>query len=59
MKNNENEDKDKKTQGTSKGKASFDQNGKGAADKFGEAGDGKNEGGDDGGKGTTNKNREK
>lgn len=51
-------DNDKgKTQGTSKEKASFDQNGKGASEKFGQAGDTPNESTDEEGAGTTNKNR--
>jgi len=49
---------DKKTSGTSKEKATFDQNGKGASDKFGDAGKTPNESGKDGA-GTTNKNKEK
>ncbi|SER02688.1 hypothetical protein [Pedobacter rhizosphaerae] len=49
----------KKTTGTSKEKATFDQNGKGASDKYGEAGESSNESGDEDGPGTTNKHREK
>ncbi|WP_316795729.1 hypothetical protein [Pedobacter agri] len=45
-----------KTKGTSKEKASFDQNGKGASEKFGDAGSTPNESTKDG-VGTTNKNR--
>ncbi|WP_231424175.1 hypothetical protein [Pedobacter sp. Leaf250] len=45
-----------KTKGTSKEKASFDQNGKGASEKFGDAGSTPNESAKDG-VGTTNKNR--
>lgn len=50
----EGKDKDK---GTSKEKASFDQNGKGASEKFGEAGSTPNESENKDGVGTTNKNR--
>ena len=46
-----------KTAGTSKEKASFDQNGKGASEKFGQAGDTPNESQKEDGVGTTNKNR--
>mgnify|MGYP003576457091 CR=1 FL=1 len=49
-----------KTQGTSKEKASFDQNGKGASDKFGQAGSTPNESGEENGPGTkgrTEKNK--
>ncbi|WP_293788286.1 hypothetical protein [uncultured Pedobacter sp.] len=41
--------------GSSKGKASFDQNGAGASDKFGQAGSSPNESGESG-PGTINKN---
>lgn len=44
-----------KTKGTSKEKASFDQNGKGASEKFGQSGDTPNESGDENGAGTANK----
>lgn len=40
-------DEETKPSGTSKGKATFDQNGKGASDKFGEAGSTPNESGED------------
>ncbi|SFA58388.1 hypothetical protein SAMN04488511_11935 [Pedobacter suwonensis] len=43
--------------GSSKDKASFDQNGEGASEKFGQAGSKPNESGD-GGPGTVNKNKE-
>lgn len=46
-----------KTSGNSKEKASFDQNGKGASDKFGQAGSTPNESGDENGVGTTNKHK--
>lgn len=46
MKNKDQKDKSTpKTSGTSKEKATFDQNGKGASDKFGEAGETPNESG--------------
>ncbi|QPH40140.1 hypothetical protein [Pedobacter endophyticus] len=48
---------DKKTKGTSEEKASFDQNGKGASDKFGQAGSTPNEAGEDDAPGTTNVNK--
>lgn len=49
MKNKNHKNKeDAKTSGTSKEKATFDQNGKGASDKFGEAGETPNESGGDG-----------
>ncbi|WP_316829136.1 hypothetical protein [Pedobacter miscanthi] len=52
-KNKENADK---TKGSSKEKASFDQNGKGASDKFGQAGSTPNESGE-AGTGTVNKDK--
>ena len=56
-KNSEEKDtKEVKTSGSSKEKASFDQNGKGASDKFGQAGSSPNESGENG-LGTKNKNR--
>jgi hypothetical protein len=45
-----------KTKGSSKGKASFDQNGKGASAKYGQAGSAPNESGENG-PGTINKNK--
>jgi hypothetical protein len=48
----------KNTKGTSKEKASFDQNGAGSSDKFGQAGSTHNESGESG-LGTKNKNRER
>ncbi|KQN36376.1 hypothetical protein ASE92_09700 [Pedobacter sp. Leaf41] len=45
-----------KTSGTSKEKASFDQNGKGASEKYGQAGDSPNESGEES-TGTTNENK--
>ncbi|MGN7990669.1 hypothetical protein ACTJKC_25255 [Pedobacter sp. 22226] len=45
-----------KTKGSSKEKASFDQNGKGASDKFGQAGSTPNESGT-AGAGTVNKDK--
>jgi hypothetical protein len=45
-----------KTKGSSKGKASFDQNGKGSSPKFGQAGSTPNESGESG-IGTVNKNK--
>ena len=50
--------KDTQTSGTSKEKATFDQNGKGASDKFGEAGETSNELGKDS-IGTINKDKHK
>ncbi|MFJ7358883.1 hypothetical protein [Pedobacter suwonensis] len=50
-------EKAKNEKGSSKGKASFDQNGEGASEKFGQAGSTPNESGD-GGPGTVNKNKE-
>jgi len=61
MKNKEQENKrenKEKIKGTSKGKASFDQNGAGSSDKFGQAGSTHNESGESG-PGTKNKNRER
>ncbi|WP_316805632.1 hypothetical protein [Pedobacter nototheniae] len=46
-----------KNSGSSKEKASFDQNGKGASEKFGEAGGTPNESGEENGAGTVKKNR--
>ncbi|WP_158542120.1 hypothetical protein [Pedobacter chinensis] len=57
MKKQKTEDSKSKSSGTSKEKASFDQNGKGASDKYGQAGTTPNESGDENGVGTTNKNR--
>ncbi|MFC3559134.1 hypothetical protein [Pedobacter jamesrossensis] len=45
-----------KKSGTAKEKASFDQNGKGASDKYGQAGTTPNESGEES-VGTTNKNK--
>lgn len=56
MANDKKTDDKHKSSGTSKEKASFDQNGKGASDKYGQAGDMPNESGKEDGKGTTNKN---
>ena len=53
---NKEEDKEK-SQGTSKEKASFDQNGKGASEKYGQAGETPNESETEKGAGTTNENR--
>lgn len=47
---------DTKKAGTSKEKASFDQNGQGASEKYGQAGDTPNESGEEG-PGTVNKNK--
>ncbi|WP_231459325.1 MULTISPECIES: hypothetical protein [unclassified Pedobacter] len=47
-----------KTSGTSKEKASFDQNGKGASEKYGQAGSTPNEA-EEGGLGTTDKHKHK
>lgn len=56
----QNKSKDEgKTHGTSKEKASFDQNGKGASEKYGQAGETPNESGDDNGTGTADKSRTK
>jgi len=57
MVNDKKTDDKHKSSGTSKEKASFDQNGKGASDKYGQAGDTPNESGKEDGVGTTNKNR--
>ncbi len=57
MANKENGDDKAKTKGTSKEKASFDQNGKGASEKYGQAGETPNESQAEEGAGTTNKNR--
>ncbi|MBC6110039.1 hypothetical protein ACFOG5_07280 [Pedobacter fastidiosus] len=65
MKNQENKNIEKrdesntKTSGTSKEKATFDQNGKGASDKFGKAGTTPNESGDEHGVGTAKKENDK
>ncbi|PWS33784.1 hypothetical protein [Pedobacter paludis] len=53
------EEANTKTSGTSKEKATFDQNGKGASDKYGKAGTTPNESGDEHGVGTTSKNSNK
>ena len=58
MANDKKADDKHKSSGTSKEKATFDQNGKGASDKYGQAGDMPNESGKDDA-GTTNKNKEK
>lgn len=50
--------KAEKSEGTAKEKASFDQNGAGASDKFGQSGTTHNESGESG-VGTRNKNRER
>ncbi len=58
MKNQSNPKEHKKqNSGTAKEKATFDQNGKGSAPKYGQAGSTPNESADDKGPGTTNKNR--
>jgi len=51
-----NKGNENKTKGSSKEKASFDQNGKGASDKFGQAGSTPNESGM-AGAGTVNKDK--
>ncbi len=51
-----NKGNENKTKGSSKEKASFDQNGKGASDKFGQAGSTPNESGT-AGAGTVNKDK--
>lgn len=56
-KENKQENKEK-VKGTSKEKATFDQNGAGSSDKFGQAGSTHNESGESG-PGTKNKNRER
>ncbi|WP_316831604.1 hypothetical protein [Pedobacter aquatilis] len=56
MKNDKKPDSQQKSSGTSKEKASFDQNGKGASEKYGQAGTTPNESGEEG-IGTTNKHR--
>lgn len=48
-----------KTKGTSKEKATFDQNGKGASEKYGQSGDTPNEAADENGTGTAKKNNKK
>ncbi|MEH3114284.1 hypothetical protein [Pedobacter terrae] len=56
-KNNKKEaKKEQKGKGNSKGKASFDQNGEGSSDKFGQAGSAPNESGENG-PGTIDKNK--
>ena len=54
----DNKNEDTKKTGTSKEKASFDQNGEGASEKYGQAGDTPNESGKEGA-GTVNKNKSK
>jgi len=54
---NKEQEKNTKTSGTSKEKASFDQNGEGASEKFGKAGSTPNEGGDENGVGTAKKEK--
>ncbi|MDQ0639740.1 hypothetical protein QF042_003305 [Pedobacter sp. W3I1] len=49
-------EKERKSKGSSKEKATFDQNGKGASDKFGQAGSTPNESGE-GGPGTIDRNK--
>lgn len=49
-------EKEQEEKGSSKGKASFDQNGEGASEKFGQAGSSPNESGENG-PGTVNKNK--
>lgn len=59
MKTKDNKDaaeKGSKSKGSAKEKASFDQNGKGSSDKFGQAGSTPNESGK-GGLGTADKNK--
>jgi len=59
MKTKDNKDaaeKAHKSKGSSKEKASFDQNGEGASDEFGQAGSAPNESGESG-PGTVNKNK--
>lgn len=53
------QDINKNTKGSSKEKASFDQNGEGASDKFGQAGSVPNEAGEEDAPGTTNVNKNK
>jgi len=53
----EKEEEKGKTKGTSKEKASFDQNGEGASEKYGQAGSTPNESGKAGGPGTTDKHK--
>ncbi|RNL56085.1 hypothetical protein [Pedobacter jejuensis] len=55
--NQKEEPKAGKTAGSSKEKASFDQNGKGASEKFGESGSTPNESGDANGTGTAKKTK--
>ena len=52
----DNKSEDTKKAGTSKEKASFDQNGQGASEKYGQAGDTPNESGKEG-PGTVNKSK--
>ncbi|SDG99354.1 hypothetical protein SAMN05421827_11471 [Pedobacter terrae] len=59
MKTQENKkttEKEQEVKGSSKEKASFDQNGEGASEKFGQAGSSPNESGENG-PGTVNKNK--
>lgn len=60
MKMNKEKDNSKdKTKGTAKEKASFDQNGKGASEKYGAAGSTPNESADEDGIGTAKKQTKK
>ena len=57
MDTKEKDNSNDKTKGTSKEKASFDQNGKGASEKYGQAGTTPNESGEEDGVGTKNKHK--
>jgi len=52
MNTKDKENTDNKTKGTAKEKATFDQNGKGASEKYGQSGDTPNESNDEDGIGT-------
>ena len=55
MNTKDNNNTDNKTKGTAKEKATFDQNGKGASEKYGQSGDTPNESADENGIGTAKK----
>ncbi|MFW0718512.1 hypothetical protein [Pedobacter sp. N23S346] len=59
MSNKEKDNNEDKTKGTAKEKASFDQNGKGASEKYGAAGSTPNESADEDGTGTAKKQAKK
>lgn len=59
MNTKDKENTDNKTKGTAKEKATFDQNGKGASEKYGQSGDTPNESTDENGVGTAKKQTNK